>query len=212
MASSDSGSGMAGKDNRNLWIILGSVLGALVVGFVVGILWTCRRRLQGKKLLPMRTVTPLDDAEFESWRRPSTYTQRPGRYTVMSKHVSLTPPLESEDYQHYTFEKYMSLTQRPKTPPPRPATPPRSRRTTLDRRRSRTSSIQDRPPTPYSSRRRSEEDALSSPSSVTKPTRTHRRYPSTSDASDLDYEFEKFNFDFGQLIDHSNGARRTQRQ
>lgn len=202
-SSSETGAGEVPHSNRNLWIILASVLGTLVVAFVIGILWTCRRHWR-VSLFPTRTVTPLDDAEFESWRRPSQYMGR--RYTVMPRKPS---PVRMAPDSYNMFEKEVFLAKRPSTPPPRPPRPSMSLKSqqTPPSRHSRTNSIQDRPPTPYSSRVRSIESIPASPTSITRPKKAHSHFPSVSDASESEYEFEKFQFDIEPLNGSMNRER-----
>lgn len=194
MASGTDNNVSVGQSNRNLWIILGSILGLLIVAFIIGVAWICRRRLQRRGLLPTRTVTPLDDAEFESWRRPSQqYHQQPERYTVMPRERTSV----QRAFDSYTMDQREdALLEKAQSPSQRPSTPPRTHRSHGRRHSSRTSSIHDRPPTPYSARMRIDElDGPPSPTSITRPKRTHVHYPSTSEASEFDFEFEKFEID-----------------
>ncbi|KAL5373380.1 hypothetical protein DPSP01_012738 [Paraphaeosphaeria sporulosa] len=92
-------------DQTHIWIILAAVLGSLVLALVVVLALYCwRRSTRRVRGFSLRAVTPLDDAEFESWRRPSQYTQRPQKYGIRP---ALPPPVrttmlekEIDDYDH----------------------------------------------------------------------------------------------------------------
>ncbi|KAL1633592.1 hypothetical protein SLS58_011013 [Diplodia intermedia] len=84
MQENSSGDLQASENNRDLAIILGSVLGGCAALLIIGILIyvTRRKKSQGSSIIS-RAVTPLDDAEFESWRRPSKQLQWREKYNVL---------------------------------------------------------------------------------------------------------------------------------
>lgn len=204
-------------NKRNLYIVLGSVLGALLLALVVTIVLFCARRVRKMRLKRARvfrgrTVTPLDDAEFESWRRPSTYTQRPEKYTIRhstsgtkrpgiyTDMPSPPPPVARQPQRSSSsFEKDMEMEMYDN---PRPMSSPSihtitsTRRPSTHLRRKSSVSIKDRPPTPFSSADSEEgEDLvpwLQSPKQSQSPrsSRKHLHYRSTSEASDFDFGFE----------------------
>ncbi|KAF2145752.1 uncharacterized protein K452DRAFT_305717 [Aplosporella prunicola CBS 121167] len=203
----------AASSNRNLAIIIGCALGGVAVCVMVGLsLFCCRRRRAKGAILGPRAVTPLDDAEFESWRKPSKQIQwREKRYDLMpeppapaltrlpsrtrrSRPNSLESPINSPTLM-YTYRPKPSRTPEPGEH--------------LDfhaRNKSSLSSLQERPPTPYSPTSSSD---MSYPSTLTKsaspmsppppsvtraskamsPKSTHVHYPSISEASDFDFGF-----------------------
>ncbi|KAJ5027435.1 hypothetical protein J3E72DRAFT_275049, partial [Bipolaris maydis] len=104
----------------------------------------------------LRAVTPLDDAEFESWRRPSQYNQRldeygirPSNRVVLRDRVSpRTPSFFEKELSTYDFPpRTPSLTDAVsiKSPTSSIQKPEQARR-----KSSVASSLADRPPTPYS--------------------------------------------------------------
>ncbi|KAF9740977.1 hypothetical protein PMIN06_008820 [Paraphaeosphaeria minitans] len=177
----------------HIWIILAAVLGSLVLALVVVLALYCwRRSTRRVRGFSLRAVTPLDDAEFESWRRPSQYTQRsqnygirptlpsPVRTTMLEKEIDDYdhPRTPSQDYPNFNYP--MSPIRKPER---------------IRRKSSATSSIADRPPTPYSpSSRRSEfpRDSFSSRKSYGSP-RIH--YPSMSEASAFNFDLKDMSFD-----------------
>lgn len=181
-------------DETHIWIILAAVLGSLVLALVVVLSLYCwRRSTRRVRGFSLRAVTPLDDAEFESWRRPSQYTQRPQKYGIRPAlpspvHTNMAEK-EIDDYHH------------PRTPSPQdhpsfnyPMSPIRKPER-IRRKSSTTSSIADRPPTPYSpSSRKSEfpRDSFSSRKSFGSP-RIH--YPSMSEASAFNFDLKDMSFD-----------------
>ncbi|KAF2856115.1 hypothetical protein T440DRAFT_485257 [Plenodomus tracheiphilus IPT5] len=181
-----------------VWIILGAVLGTLVLSGVAVLSLFCwkrsKRRVRGFSL---RAVTPLDDAEFESWRRPSQYTQRPEKYGIrptqpalLRDRVSPTSPT--------LFEKELSTYQfPPRTPSPTDLAPAMKspsdsiRRPDKVRRKSSVaSSIADRPPTPYSPTSPSSDFQRGSMSSRRSQPLIHHT-PTMSEASAFKFDFEK---------------------
>lgn len=175
-----------------VWIILGAVLGTLVLSGVIVLVLFCwkrsKRRVRGFSL---RAVTPLDDAEFESWRRPSQYTQRGEKYGIRPTQ----PALLRERVSPTMFEKELSTYEFPRTPSPTDLSPamksPSSsiRKPERVRRKSSVaSSIADRPPTPYSPTSPSGEFQRGSMSSRrSQPLIYH---PSVSEASAFRFEFD----------------------
>ncbi|KAJ4296741.1 hypothetical protein N0V90_006789 [Kalmusia sp. IMI 367209] len=101
-------------EQTTIWIILAVVLGSLVLAMgVVLILFCWRRSKKRVRGFSLRAVTPLDDAEFESWRRPSQYTQRPQKYGIRP-----TKPLTVRTTQTpIMFEKGADVYDAPHTPP-----------------------------------------------------------------------------------------------
>ncbi|EDU39872.1 hypothetical protein PtrSN002B_009512 [Pyrenophora tritici-repentis] len=177
-----------------VWAILGAVVGTLVVtGVAVTLLFCWKRSQRRMRGFSLRAATPLDDAEFESWRRPSQYAQRPEKYGIRPTQPALTRDRISPRI-NTDFEKELSTYEFPprtpsltdnismKSPTSSIRVPDRVRR-----KSSMSSSIADRPPTPYS------------PSSP--PTDFHRgstcshrspliHYPSLSEASSFKFNFE----------------------
>lgn len=179
-------------DENQVWIILAAVLGSLVLALVVVLSLYCwRRSTRRMRGFSLRSVTPLPDAEFESWRRPSQYTQRPQKYGIRP---ALPPPVRTT-----MLEKEIDDYHHPRTPSPRdsfnyPMSPVRKPER-IRRKSSATSSIADRPPTPYSpSSRKSEfpRDSFSSRKSYGSP-RIH--YPSMSEASAFNFDLKDMGFD-----------------
>lgn len=194
-------------EQKNIWIILAAVLGTLVLSLAITLVLFCwkrsKRRIRGFSL---RAVTPLDDAEFESWRRPSEYTRRPEKYGIRPTQPAVVRSTRTPN----VFEKELGHYQHPRTPSPEsptkstmsPSTPIRKPERAR-RKSSVSSSLADRPPTPYS------------PASVNgefprRLSHTSRKsggapyihYPSMSEAS-------AFNFNFEQESDSSRDQPRT---
>lgn len=193
-----------GRNNRNLWIILGSVLGVLALLFGLGVFIIVHRQLRRKGLkeciIPGRPITPLDDAEFESWRRPSMKSQSYGRYTTMMPRRPSPTAKKSDSYR--SFDKELFLMSRPRTSSD-PTQPPPSKQPNHHVRRKSSMSVHDRPPTPYSARCSEEEEGWPSPprrasrgSRGSQGSRSPRqvrdlnsKYSSVSEASDFDFGF-----------------------
>lgn len=136
--------------DKKVWIILGVVLGTLVLMLAITlVLFTWKRSKRRIRGFSLRAVTPLDDSEFESWRRPSQYTKRSEKAIIRP-----TQPAMVRSRTPTMFEKELNLYETPRTPSPHQSTmspltsvqkPERVRR-----KSSVCSSIADRPPTPYS--------------------------------------------------------------
>jgi hypothetical protein len=181
-----------------IWIILGVVIGTLVVGLAIifSLYWFRRskRRIRGFSL---RSATPLDDAEFESWRRPGQYTQRPEKYGIRPTEptvVRTKQPLTVRTTQPPSmFEKELGNYASPQIQTQTSSTlvqkPKRARR-----KSSCTSSIYDRPPTPYSPASPSKDHPLSpfgSPTSYgSSPRSIH--YPAMSETSAFDFNLDSY--------------------
>ncbi|ORX93179.1 hypothetical protein BCR34DRAFT_629398 [Clohesyomyces aquaticus] len=178
-----------------VWVILGAVLGFLLLTFTaVLVLFSWKRSKRRIRGFSLRAVTPLDDAEFESWRRPSQYTKRPEKYIITpTERVIIRSPRTP-----IMFEKELALYDPHQTTPSQSPTkdPSSPIRLPEQARRKSSVSIADRPPTPYSPSptsgefpKRSSRGSHSSRRSQGSHHR-HNHYPSMSEASD-------FNFDFG---------------
>ena len=194
---------------NQLWIILGSVLGFLVLIFVLTVALFCWKRPASKmRKFSIRAVTPLDDAEFESWRRPTQYTARREKYGIHP-----TPPPVAVIKTPTLWEKEVNLNDRPRTPPlKRSPTSPRapSSITAPERARRKSSvSIADRPPTPYSPSSSTNEFVRTGSHASRGSPRSpkHLHYPSASDASDFN-----FNFEFSPSSVSSTGLERFSSQ
>ncbi|KAH9870541.1 hypothetical protein IAQ61_006017 [Plenodomus lingam] len=146
------------EQETKMWIILGAVLGTLVLSGTTVLGLCCwkrsKRRVRGFSL---RAVTPLDDAEFESWRRPSQYTQRPEKYSIRPTQPAILRDRVSPTSPNL-FEKELATYE---FPPRTPSPTDRSlsikspydsvqRPEKVRRKSSVASSLADRPPTPYS--------------------------------------------------------------
>ncbi|KAF1835527.1 hypothetical protein BDW02DRAFT_286844 [Decorospora gaudefroyi] len=174
-----------------VWIILGAILGILVLSAVAVAVLFCWKRSQRKvRGFSLRAVTPLDDAEFESWRRPSQYTQRPEKY-----HIRPTEPAVLREREPPTmYEKELSTYEFSRTPSPTDMVSMKSPSSSIRkpervrRKSSVASSIADRPPTPYSPTSPNAEFNRGSTSSRRSNPLIH--YPSVSEASAF-----RFNFD-----------------
>ncbi|KAF1915187.1 hypothetical protein BDU57DRAFT_265155 [Ampelomyces quisqualis] len=175
------------EQETKVWIILGAVLGTLVLSAVaVAVLFCWRRNKRRVRGFSLRAVTPLDDAEFESWRRPSQYTERPEKYRIR--------PVVTRDHISPTmFEKALPTNKLPRTPSPHDLPPPlRSPSSSIQkpdrvrRKSSIGSSIADRPPTPYSPTSPSSEFHRGSTSSRKSQPLIH--YPSVSEASAFKFD------------------------
>lgn len=183
------------EQETKVYIIIGAVAGTLVVSALtvaILFLWTrSRRRMRGFSL---RAVTPLDDAEFESWRRPSQHTQQLDEYGIRPTHKAVlrdrisprSPSMFEKELSTYEFPpRTPSLTDAAsiKSPTSSIRKPERARR-----KSSVASSLADRPPTPYSPSSPSGEFNRGSVSSRRSQPFIH--YPSVSEASAF-----RFNFD-----------------
>ncbi|KAF2869884.1 hypothetical protein BDV95DRAFT_90259 [Massariosphaeria phaeospora] len=181
--------------NQNVWIIVAVVLGIFVLTLVIVLslfLWKrSQKRIRGFSL---RAVTPLDDAEFESWRRPSQYTQRPEKYGI----TPTQPAVIRTNRTPNMFEKEDSHYEPPRTPSPtRSAMSPKSPSTPIrkpenvHRKSSISSSIADRPPTPYSPASVSSETQRSSYGSrKSQGGASSIHYPSMSETSAFNFNFD----------------------
>jgi hypothetical protein len=174
------------EQETKVWIILGAVLGTLVLSAVaVAVLFCWRRNKRRVRGFSLRAVTPLDDAEFESWRRPSQYTQRPEKYGIR-------PVVTRDRISPTMFEKELHTYEPPRTPSPQDLPPLRSPSSSIRkpdrvrRKSSVASSIADRPPTPYSPTSPSSEFNRASTSSRKSQPLIH--YPSVSEASAFKFE------------------------
>jgi hypothetical protein len=181
--------------SSKIWIILGALLGTLIFSGIALMMLCCwrrnRRRLRGFSL---RAVTPLDDAEFESWRRPSQYTQRQEKSIIQPiRPISTqgyfspsTPTVYEKDFQpkqagRNTFlQGTMAL---PSSPISSIRKPERARR-----KSSVASSIADRPPTPYSPSSPTGDFPRMSVSSNRSQPLIH--YPSMEETSAFRFQFE----------------------
>jgi hypothetical protein len=200
-------------EEPKVWIILGAVLGSLVLAFALVFLLFFRRRSRRKmRGFTLRAVTPLDDAEFESWRRPSQYTQRPQTYASRFAQPTVSRAQGAAD----VLEKEIGGYEAPRTPSPldqvstkSPSTP--IRKPERARRKSSVcSSLADRPPTPYSPASTLGEftrSSYASRKSYVGPPRIH--YPSMSEASAFNFDF---NLDFdAQLHDSVRPSSQSER-
>lgn len=181
-----------------VWIILGAVLGTLILsGIAVLGLFCWKRSKRRVRCFSLRAVTPLDDAEFESWRRPSQYTQRPEKYGIrptqralLRDQVSPTSPTSfRKELATYEFP--------PRTPSPtdlsfttKSPTDSVRRPEKARRKSSVASSIADRPPTPYSPTSPSSSFQRGSMSSRRSQPLIHHT-PTMSEASAFKFDFEK---------------------
>ncbi|KZF26280.1 hypothetical protein L228DRAFT_235375 [Xylona heveae TC161] len=64
----ESSGGGSSDGKRNLTIILSVILGMLGIAIISTILWIALRCMK-KKPLVRRSITPVDDAEIEAWRK-----------------------------------------------------------------------------------------------------------------------------------------------
>src|SRR5262245_5477672 len=102
-------------EEQKIWIILAVVLGSLVLTLVIVFSLFCWRRSKKRiRGFSLRAVTPLDDAEFESWRRPSQYTQRPQKYGIRPTQPAVVRTTKTPNM----FEKEMGNYEPPRTPSP----------------------------------------------------------------------------------------------
>lgn len=175
-----------------VWIILGAVLGILVAsGVAVAVLFCWRRSKRRMRGFSLRAVTPLDDAEFESWRRPSQYNQ-PEKYGIrptQPAHVRdrSSPTLLEKELSTYEFPR-RSSTPDDIMPPLQSPSSSIKRPDRVRRKSSVASSLADRPPTPYSPTSPSHGFQRGSVSSRKSQPLIH--HPSMSEASAFRFEFE----------------------
>jgi hypothetical protein len=175
------------EQETKVWIILGAVVGTLVfLAVAVAVLFCWQRNKRRVRGFSLRAVTPLDDAEFESWRRPSQYTQR-------SEKHGIRPVVTRDRISPTMFEKELNTYEPPRTPSPHDLasslqSPSSSIRKPerVRRKSSVASSILDRPPTPYSPTSPSSEFQRTSTSSRKSQPLIH--YPSVSEASAFRFE------------------------
>jgi hypothetical protein len=187
-------------DETKLYIILGVVLGTLVLtGVAVAVLFCVRRNKSRVRGFSLRAPTPLDDAEFESWRRPSEHTEKHGIRSIQ-------PVVVQDRYTPTMFEKELVLYDHPRTPSPdsfaSPLQSPSSsiRKPERVRRKSSvTSSIADRPPTPYSptsnlfdSQPTSNHFDFQRESMSSRRSQPSSHHPTKSEASAFRFEFAEF--------------------
>jgi hypothetical protein len=181
-------------EQSKVWIILGAVLGTLVLLLALTLSLFCwtrsRRRIRGFSL---RAVTPLDDAEFESWRRPSQYTKRPEKYGIRPTQPATVRSSKTPNM----FEKELNIYIPPRTPSPTDptssmiASTPIRKPDQVRRKSSVASSLADRPPTPYSPASAcSEFPRRGSGSSYKSGSPPCIYYPSMSEASAFRFNFE----------------------
>jgi len=172
-------------DQHTKIILVGAVLGTLALGGLITLSLSCRKRTRRRlRGFSLRSATPLDDAEIESWRRPSQYAQSPEKYGIRSTQPALTRDRVCPTSPTF-FEKELARYEFP-TGSSSPADyspvmtiisdtvqmPEKARR-----KSSVASSLADRPPTPYVS---------SSPSSPLLP-----QPPSISEASAFKFDFRR---------------------
>lgn len=174
------------EQETKVWIILGAVVGTLVLlAVTAAVLFCWRRNKRRVRGFSLRAVTPLDDAEFESWRRPSQYTQRPEKYGIR-------PVVTRDRISPTMFEKELHTYELPRTPSPQDGlrSPSSSIRKPerVRRKSSVASSIADRPPTPYSPTSPSSEFNRASTSSRKSQPLIH--YPSVSEASAFKFDLK----------------------
>jgi hypothetical protein len=173
-----------------IWIILGAVVGTLVLsGVSVAVLFCWKRSQRRIRGFSLRAVTPLDDAEFESWRRPSQYVQRPEKYGIRP-----TQPAVLRVQTTDMFEKELDTYDYPRTPSPDDWTSMKSPSSSIQkpervrRKSSVASSLMDRPPTPYSPTSPTSHFNRGSTSSHRTQPLIH--YPSVSETSAFQFNFD----------------------
>jgi hypothetical protein len=178
------------EQETKVWIILGAVLGTLVLlAVAVAVLFCWKRNKRRVRGFSLRAVTPLDDAEFESWRRPSQHNTR------RSEKYGIRPVVTRDRISPTMFEKELNTYELPRTPSPHDndlAAPLRSPSSSIRkpervrRKSSVASSLADRPPTPYSPTSPSSDFHRGSTSSHRSQPLIH--YPSVSEASAFRFE------------------------
>ena len=182
-------------EQTTIWIIIAAVAGTFVLGVVAALAVYCwRRSKRHARGFSLRAVTPLDDAEFESWRRPSQYTQRPQKYGIRP---APPPPLltdmmekevESWDARRTSSPSEYRSFNHPMSPIRKPER--------VRRKSSCASSLADRPPTPYSPSSKNSEfprSSIASRRSIVGSPRIH--YPSMSEASAFNFDLKDMSFD-----------------
>ncbi|KAJ4361639.1 hypothetical protein N0V95_001716 [Ascochyta clinopodiicola] len=180
-------------DETKLYIIIGAVLGTLVLsGVSVAVLFCWKRNKRRVRGFSLRAVTPLDDSVFESWRRPSEHAQRNEKYGIRPMHSAVV----RHEMSPTMFEKELDLYDHPRSPSPEDISPRLQspthsiRKPERARRKSSvTSSIADRPPTPYSPSPTNSDFHVGSYGSR-KSQSLIRHQPSMSEASAFRFEFE----------------------
>jgi hypothetical protein len=185
--------------DKKVWIILAVVMGTLVLLLAVTLALFCAKRSKKRiRGFSLRAVTPLDDAEFESWRRPSQYTKRPEKYGIRPTQPVIVRSTRTPNmFETNMFEKELSLYNSPRTPSPQyedktlisPTTPIRKPQRAR-RKSSVSSSLADRPPTPYSPASTTGEFPRRSSHASRKSSTPHIHYPSMSETSAFDFKFD----------------------
>jgi len=174
------------EQRTRVFIIIGAVLGTAALSGLMTLGLVCRKRTQRRlRGFSLRSATPLDDAEFESWRRPSQYTQRPEKYGIRSSQPVLvrdrvcpTSPTLFEKEEPATYDFPTRTSSPTDLAPVMTLISDTVRRPERARRKSSVaSSVADRPPTPYST---------SSPSSP-----LIHQTPSISEASAFKFDFKR---------------------
>lgn len=186
-----------GQTNHQLAIILGSVLGGTATLLIIGCIFAYvvhRRRTNGSIIA--RAVTPLDDAEFESWRRPSKQTQWREKYSILPEKpppaLTRMPPSSRQKRRSRTSSNSLMVTEKDMDLDDVPAYTygyrlPNGGVRPAHVRNMSTMSLRDRPPTPFS-----QKDAIThmrTHSASARSTRVH--HPSVSEASDFDFGFQQ---------------------
>jgi hypothetical protein len=179
-------------DETKVYIILGAVVGTLVLaGVAVAVLFCIKRNKNKMRGFTLRSVTPLDDSVFESWRRPSDHAEK---HSVRS----VQPVVIQDRYTPSIFEKEFDLYQHPRSFSPDDddiASPLQSPSASIRkpervrRKSSVASSIADRPPTPYSPASNNFDFSRESMSSRRSQSAHH---PTRSEASAFRFEFAEF--------------------
>lgn len=200
----------SGEHNRYLAIIIGSALGGCAVVLTIGIIVFVMRRRRAKGSIIARSVTPLDDAEFESWRRPSKQLQWRDRYNVLPEPPvpALTRMPTSSRQKRHTSRELREKEFGASTVPTYTYRPKPDDAADLSMRpehvRNKSSlSLQDRPPTPYSPTSTSNKGSPrfpepARPKSISSRSH-HVHYPSMSEASDFDFGFHSMDHPFEKI-------------
>lgn len=192
------------EHDRNLAIILGSILGGCAVLLIIGIVLFVMRRRKSRGSIISRSVTPLDDAEFESWRRPSKQLQWREKYNVLPEPPvpALTRmPSSSRRSRHSRQLSSKDFGDAVPTYTYRPTRTPEPNMKPEHIRNKSSLSLQDRPPTPYSPTSSKESHnfpAPTRPKSLSQRS-NHVHYPSMSEASDFDFGFQQGNRYFDKI-------------
>lgn len=178
----------------------------MIVATLVLFAWkrSNKRRI---RCLSFRAVTPLDDAEFESWRRPSQHTKTTEKdgLTLMSPIVVRSPKISRELEKELNLYEFPRRASTPRDTPLGP-TSPIPRPDPVRRKESSASSLADRPPTPYSPTTTNGEfprrgSQLSRKSGST----PHGHYASLSDTSTFEFGFG--GSDYGISPPQGNSSR-----